>query len=102
MPAPVYRKIGRWILDHLLWDTIEINKESGRAWVWPAWRLLLAVIASTLMTWWEWVLHHPPEIGIVALIHFVFVLLAIALVVHIGRWFRRTDKTSPGKWARRR
>jgi hypothetical protein len=101
MAAPLYRKIGRWILDHLLWDTIGTNKESARPWVWPTGRLLLAVIAAALLTWWEWVLHHPPEIAIIALIHFVFVLLAIGLVVHVGRWFRRSDKRSPGRWTLR-
>ena len=41
--------------------------------------------------------HHPPEIAIVALIHLVFVLAAIALCVYIWGWFSRSDKASPGR-----
>ena len=45
----------------------------------------------------EWVKHHPPQIAVVALIHFVFVLAAVALAVHVGRWFSSSNKRSPGR-----
>jgi hypothetical protein len=67
--APIHRRITRWIIDHLLWD---------------ARKLLLAVAGSALLTYSEWVQHHPPEIALMALIHFVFVLAAIAVIVHIA------------------
>jgi hypothetical protein len=65
--------------------------------VWPIVRLFLAVIGAALLTWLEWVEHHPPEIAIVALIHLVFVLVAIALIMHIGRWFSGSHKRSAGR-----
>jgi len=53
-------------------------------------KLLLALVGSALLTWQEWVERHPPEIAIVALIHFVFVLAAIALLVYMGQWLSRS------------
>jgi hypothetical protein len=42
-----------------------------------------------LLTWQEWVEHHPPEIAIVAVLHLVFAFTAIALLVYARQWFRR-------------
>jgi hypothetical protein len=97
MPARIYRHITRWIISHLLWDTSGSAREGSGAWLWPASRLFAAVAGAALLTWREWVEHHPPEIAIVTLIHFVFVLVAIALIVHIGRWFSRSNKRSAGR-----
>jgi hypothetical protein len=94
---PIHRKITRWIIDHLLWDTTGSARAGFRGGLWAARKLLAAVAGATLLTWWEWVEHHPPEIAIVALIHFVFVLAAIALCVYIWGWFKRSDKASPGR-----
>jgi HAMP domain-containing protein len=33
--------------------------------------------------------HHPPEIVLIALIHFAFVLVVLALVFHMARWITR-------------
>jgi len=55
---------------------------------------MAAVVGAALLTWLEWVEHHPPAIPAVALIHFVFMLVVIALVVQIGRWLSHGDKTS--------
>jgi hypothetical protein len=86
----------RWIIDHLFWDTTDTARRGFWGSLRGAWKLLVALAGSALLTWGEWVLHHPPEIAVVALIHFVFVLVAIALVVHIVRWFSRNDKESRG------
>ena len=51
------------------------------------WRIFVAAVGAALLTWIEWVKHHPPEIAVVALMHFVFVLVAIALLVHVVRLF---------------
>jgi hypothetical protein len=92
MAVPIHRKITRWIIDHLLWDTAGTAREGFLGGLWAARKLLVAVAGAVLLTWREWVEHHPPEIAVVALIHFVFVLAAIALVVQIGRWFGRSRR----------
>jgi hypothetical protein len=93
MAVPVCRKSTRWIFDHLLWDTTGTTRGGFWRGLWATRKLLVAVVGSALLTWWGWVEHHPPEIVIVALIHFVFA--AIALVVYVGQWF--SDKKSPSK-----
>ncbi len=94
MALPVYRKTARWILDHMLWDTAGAAR---RFWpgLWATRKLLLALAGSGVLTWREWVEHHPPEIVIVGLVHFVFVFAVIALLVYAGLWFRtRKSPTS--------
>jgi hypothetical protein len=92
----MHRKIPRWIIDNLLWDTAGTAREGIWGWLWATRKFLGAAAGAAVLTWWEWVEHHPPEIAVVAVIHFVFVLAAIACAVHIGRWFSRGDKTSIG------
>ena len=94
MADPIHRRITRWIIDDLLWDTAGTARGGFPGGLWAARKLLVAVAGAGLLTWWEWVEHHPPEIAVVALIHFVFVLIAIALVVHIRRWFSRSSGRS--------
>ena len=85
----------RWIIDHVLWDTGATERKGVWGWLWPRWKLFVAAVGAALMTWLEWVKHHPSEIAVVALIHFAFVLIAIALFVHVARWFRRGYGKSP-------
>jgi hypothetical protein len=92
MAAPIHRRITRWTIDHLLWDTSGTAHEGFWEWLWATRKLCIAVVGAALLTWWEWVEHHPPEIAVVALVHFVFVLIVIALVVYIGQRFSRSDK----------
>lgn len=89
MAAGIPHKIARWLVDHVFWDTSNAAREGFRGWLAGSWKLLAAVVGAALLTWVEWEEHHPPEIAVIALIHFVFVLVAIALIVHIGQWFRR-------------
>jgi hypothetical protein len=95
--SPIGRKIASWIFDHLLWDSGGSAQPGFWAGLWATRKLLLALAGSTLLTWLEWVEHHPPDIVIVAVIHFVFVLFAIALLVYIGQRFSRNDTASLGK-----
>jgi hypothetical protein len=86
----------RWILDHLIWDPGPNARHDFWGALWATRKLLAGIVLSGLLTWMEWVMHHPPEIVIVEVVHFLFVMAAIALVVSIGQWLRRsTDKTSP-------
>jgi hypothetical protein len=96
MAEPIDRKTTRWIIGHLFWDITGTADKGFRGWVSAQWRFFAAVAGAALLTWWEWIKHHPPEIVVIALIHFVFVLVAIALVLHIARWFSRSDKKLPG------
>jgi len=90
MPEPFHRKI-RWLIGDLFWNTGRAHGSSW-GWLWATWRLIATIVGAALLTWLEWAEHHPPDIAIVALIHFVFVLIAIALIVQIGRWFGRAGK----------
>jgi hypothetical protein len=92
--VPIHRKITRWIIDHLFWDTTGTAREGLWGGLWATRKLLVAVAGAALLTWREWVKHHPPEIAIVAVMHFAFVLPAVGLVVRIGQWFSRSDKRS--------
>jgi len=44
--------------------------------------LLIALAGSALLTYLEWIEHHPPNMVMIAILHFVFVWAAIALVVY--------------------
>ena len=64
--------------------------------LWATRKVLIAVAAATLLTWPEWQQHHPPEIVLIAFIHFAFVLAVIALLVSVGQWFRRNGNKTIG------
>ena len=100
MAVLIHRKIGRWIFDHLIWDPKGSAREGFWRGVWATRKFFVAIVGATLLTWTEWVKHHPPEIAIVAVIHLVFVLSVIALLVFTGQWFRRGGKTPPGRPAK--
>jgi len=53
------------------------------------WKLAVAFVISALLTWREWVEHHPPEIVLVAVLHFAVVWIALLLIVQIARWLGR-------------
>jgi hypothetical protein len=95
MPVPTHRKITRWIIDHLIWDTANTARDGFWGGLWATRKLIAAIAGAALLTWLEWVEHHPPAIAVVALIHFVFVLAAMALVVQIREWFSRSCRRPP-------
>ncbi len=43
---------------------------------------LIAAAGSVALDWWEWKLHHPPNMVFVAIIHFVFLLIVTAAVCY--------------------
>jgi len=88
MAVPIHGRITRWIIGHLVWDPAGTARHGVLGALWATRKLCVAVAGAGLLTWWEWVEHHPPEIALVALIHFVFVLAVIAIAVQIGQWFR--------------
>ncbi len=97
MPVPTYRKITRWIFDHMLWDTAGTAGAGFWPGLWATRKLLLALVGSAVLTGWEWVERHPPDMAIVAIVHFVFVFTLIALLVVVGLWFRgRRSPSEPG------
>jgi hypothetical protein len=72
MVAPIHRRITRWIIHHLLWDASGMAREGFWGGLWASRKLLIAVAGAALLTYWEWVQHHAPEIALAALIHFAF------------------------------
>ena len=88
MTVTTPRKILRWMLDHMLWDTAGRRRQG----------ILAGPVGDTETSdcfrgigcadWWEWVEHHPPDMVFVAIIHFVFVFLLVALLVYLGQWLR--------------
>jgi hypothetical protein len=100
MPPGILRKVPLWILNHLLWDTTGSVRQGFRRGLWAARKLFIALAGAALLTWREWVEHHPPAIVVVALIHFVFVLAAIALLVYTGQRFGRSDQKASSRPAK--
>jgi hypothetical protein len=96
MTFAVGRKFTAWIFDHLLWDTTGAPERGFWGGLWATRKLFIALFGAALLTWREWVEHHPPEIAIVAVIHFVFVFAAVALLVFAGRRLRRNGAKSAG------
>ena len=93
----MFRKIAQWIVDHLLWDTGGAAGTGFRQGLWATRKLLVAVALSAVLTWREWVEHHPPEIAIVAVMHFVIVLAVIALLVCTAQWFSRNGRRASNR-----
>ncbi len=92
MSEPIPRAIARWVMGNLLWDTS--GRGRGGVWgaVWPARKVALALAGSAVLDWMEWEEHHPPEMAVVALLHFVLVLAAIAAATPILRRLSRASK----------
>jgi NhaP-type Na+/H+ or K+/H+ antiporter len=88
MAIPIHRRITRWITDYILWDTTGTGRQDFWGGLWAARKLLVAIAVSALLTWREWDEHHPPAIALIAIIHFVFVFAAVALIVYIEQWFQ--------------
>jgi hypothetical protein len=72
---------------------VQCARDSGGG-LWATRKLLVAVAGSALLTWWERIEHHPPDLAIVELVHFFFVFAVIALLVYIGQWRKRNSKKS--------
>jgi hypothetical protein len=91
MPAPIHTKLAHWIADQF-WDTTGPAREGFWGRLHPAWKLITAIFGSALLDWVEWAEHHPPNMAIIALIHFAFVVIAISIVIHVVRWLRPSEK----------
>lgn len=88
MPTASPRSLGRRMFDAVAWDGPPTTDDSlGR--IVALRRPLIALVASTWLTVMEWRINRPPEIALIAVLHFVVVLLVIALVVHFFRWIAR-------------
>jgi hypothetical protein len=48
---------------------------------------LIALAVSVVLDYMEWVEHHPPLMAIIALLHFVFAWVVLAVVVLAWRRF---------------
>ena len=82
-------KIAQWIVDYLVWDLSPAIQHGFWGGLWATRKLLIALAVAGVLTWREWVEHRPPEIVIVALLHFLFVFSLIGLLVFAGQWLRQ-------------
>src|SRR5882724_9475122 len=96
MAKPILQSIKSWVVDHVLWDDSARSPQGLWGAFWALRKVLMALLVSAVMTWQEWVKHHPPEIAIIAVIHFGFVLVAVALLVYAGHYFPRRNRKSQG------
>ena len=96
MAKPILQSIKSWVVDHVLWDVSAKSLLGFWGAFWALRKVLVALLVSAVMTRQEWVKHHPPEIALIALIHFVFVLVAIALLVYGGQFFLPGNRKSQG------
>ena len=92
MGIQLHRRITGWILHNLLWDPAGTARQGFRKGLWATRKLILAVVLSALLDWFEWARHHPPDMAFVALLHFVVVLALVALGVYVWRGFSRTHR----------
>jgi hypothetical protein len=82
------RRAARWIYHHLLWDATDGASSRFYEVIWATRKIILVAAGTALLTWLEWVEHHPPAIAIITLIHFVFVFVAVGLLVYFARCFK--------------
>ena len=94
MTEPILRSIKAWVVDHVLWDKSGESLQGLWGALWALRKVLVALLVSAVMTRQEWVKHHPPDIALIALIHFAFVLVAVALLVYAGHYFPRGNRKS--------
>ena len=94
MPRLFGWRITRWIFDNLVWDTTGSAREGILRGLWATRKMSAAIVGATLLTWLEWEKHHPPDIGFVELVHFVFVLAVIGLLVFACQRISRGGKKS--------
>ena len=90
MTIPLHRRITSWIFNNLIWDPTGTARTGFRRGLWATRKLILAIVLSALLDWLEWTHHHPPDMALVALVHFVFALALVALGVYVWRGFDRT------------
>jgi hypothetical protein len=91
MTVPVHGKIRRWIIDPVFANTTAGRRLSSSGRMRAEWKLFAVVAVTALLTWREWVEHHPPEIALIALIHLVFVWVGVAIIVHVVQWLSRKN-----------
>jgi hypothetical protein len=93
MASPITR-ITHWIVEYLLWDRSPAMQPGFRGGLWATRKLVIALAVAGVLTWREWVEHRPPEIVIVALLHFLFVFFLTGLLVFAGQWLRQRKLSS--------
>jgi hypothetical protein len=85
-----------WLVDHLLWDTAGTASCGFLGFIWAIRKPIIALAVTLMLTWREWVAYRPLEIRlivVVAVVNFVLVTAAIALLVFTLQRFNRAIKT---------
>jgi hypothetical protein len=86
------RIAARWIYQNLLWDPSVHTDSAVPRMIWGVRKLALGVLVAAILTWREWIEHHPPEIALIAGIHFLLVMSVLAVLIGSIRLFQRTRK----------
>ncbi|HTZ82494.1 MAG TPA: hypothetical protein VMB66_04850 [Candidatus Acidoferrales bacterium] len=89
-------RLWHWFVDHLLWDTAGSANSGFLGAIWAIRKPIIALALTLMLTWREWVDYHPletPVVALVAIVNFVLVFAAIALLVFTLQRFSRTIKT---------
>jgi len=86
---PIGRTITSWTFSHMLGDAGDNPRQGFLGTLWALRKLLVALAASIVLTWREWVEHHPLEIALIATMHFVFVFALIGLLVYGAQRIRK-------------
>lgn len=78
----------RWIFDHVLWDAAGTPSAGVQRVLWATRKVLIALALSAGLDWMEWALHHPPDMAVVVLMHFLFALAIVALSTFVWQRLR--------------
>ena len=78
----------RWIFSHVLWDAAGVQSSGAQRAFWAMRKVWIALALSGLLDWMEWVMHHPPTMGFVAVFHFAFALAIVSIVVFLWQRLR--------------
>ena len=81
------------MIDPVLADTADIAHLGFWGSLRVKWKFVGVLAGTALLTWQEWTAHHPPDMALIALIHFVFIWILVAIAVHIVRWLRSSRRS---------
>jgi hypothetical protein len=82
VPGTLIRAFASWLVNNVVWDVSPgADHLSFSRRFWAARKIMLIVAITTILTWREWVEHHPPEIVIVTVLHFIVVFSLITTAV---------------------
>jgi hypothetical protein len=83
------KSVAHWLYGNLLWDTGGVVPSGTFSILWATRKLLMVMVVTILLTWREWIEHHPPEIALIFFLHFIFVFAIAALLTYALQQIKR-------------